>query len=233
MNELLQSEVFLVSFTFVAYILAQKLYQRLNIIFLNPVLIAILAVILFLHFLGIEYDHYADNTKVISFWLNPSVVALAVPLYLQMKRIKKDAVRIILATLSGSVVGIVSVVIIAKLLGASQEIILSLAPKSVSTPIALNISETIGGLPPLTTAIVVVVGVFGAVLGESILKLSRIKHPNAVGLAIGTASHALGTAKIATKGDEYGSYSAMGLAINGILTSILIPKLLPLLEKLV
>lgn len=227
----MHSEVFLVSYTFVAYILAQKLYQKLNIIVLNPVLIAITAVILYLYLMGIEYVHYADKSKVISFWLNPSVVALAIPLHLQMKRIKKDWVRILLATLSGSVVGIVSVVILAKLLGASQEIIYSLAPKSVSTPIALNISETIGGLPPLTTAIVVVVGVFGAVLGESILKLSRIKDPHAVGLAIGTASHALGTAKIATKGDEYGSYSAMGLAINGILTSLLIPELLPLLEK--
>lgn len=232
MTELLQSEVFLVSLTFAAYIIAQKIYQKLNIIFLNPVLIGIVAVILYLHFMGIEYSHYADKTKVISFWLNPSVVALAIPLYLQMKRIKKDAARILLSTLSGSIVGIVSVVVIAKLLGASQEIIYSLAPKSVSTPIALNISEAIGGLPPLTTAIVVVVGVFGAVLGESILKLARIKHPNAVGIAMGTASHALGTAKIATKGDEYGSYSAMGLAINGILTSLLIPKLLPLLEKL-
>lgn len=232
MESILHSEVFLVTFTFVAYILAQKIYQRLNLIFLNPVLIAILAVILYLHFMEIEYSHYAERSKVISFWLNPSVVALAVPLYLQMKRIKSDAARIILSTLSGSVVGIVSVVLIAKLFGASQEIILSLAPKSVSTPIALNISETIGGLPPLTTAIVVVVGVFGAVLGESILKLVRIHHPNAVGIAMGTASHALGTAKIATKGDEYASYSAMGLAINGIFTSLLIPHILPLLERI-
>lgn len=227
----MQSEVFLVSLTFVAYILAQKIYQKLNIIFLNPVLIAILVVILYLHFMGITYHHYADQTKVISFWLNPSVVALAIPLYLQMKRIKKDMIRIILATLSGSLVGIVSVIVIAKLLGASQEIIYSLAPKSVSTPIALSISEAIGGLPPLTTAIVVVVGVFGAVLGENILKLFHIKHPNAVGLAMGTASHALGTAKIATRGYEYGSYSAIGLALNGILTSLLIPQLLPLLDR--
>ncbi len=230
MTDLIHSEVFLVSFTFVSYILAQKLYQKVNLIFLNPVLIAILAVILFLRFTGIEYHDYADKSKVISFWLNPSVVALAVPLYLQMKRIKKDWVRILLATLSGSVIGIVSVVIIAQILGASHEIFYSLAPKSVTTPIALSISETIGGLPALTTAVVVVVGVFGAVLGESILKLARIKHPNAVGLAMGMASHALGTAKIATKGDEYGSYSAMGLAINGILTSLLIPKLLLVLE---
>lgn len=231
MNELLGSQVFLITLTFIAYICAQKIYQKLNIIFLNPVLVAIIAVIICLRVMGIEYGHYANSTKVISFWLNPSVVALAIPLYLQMKRIKKDWVRILLSTLSGSVIGITSVVIIAKLLGAAPEIIYSLAPKSVSTPIALNISESIGGIPPLTTAVVVVVGVFGAVLGESILKLFKIKHPNAVGIAIGTASHALGTARIASKGDEYGSYSAMGLAINGILTSILVPKLLPLLES--
>jgi len=231
MIELMHSELFLVCFTFVVYILAQKLYQKLNIIFLNPVLIAIVGVIFLLYALNIEYQEYESKSKVISFWLNPSVVALAVPLYLQMKRIKEDWLRIVLATLSGSVIGIVSVVIIAHLLGASQEIFYSLAPKSVSTPIALSISESIGGLPALTTAVVVVVGIFGAVLGESILHLAHIKHPNAMGLAIGTASHALGTAKIAVKGDEYGSYSAMGLAINGILTSLFVPQILPFLEK--
>ncbi len=222
----LNSDLFFVALTTIAYIISQKIYQRLNILFFNPVLLAIVAIILFLMINGIRYVDYAEKTKVISFWLNPSVVALAVPLYLQLKRIKKDWKRILLATLSGSVIGIVSVVFVAKFFGASKEIILALAPKSVSTPIAINISETIGGIPSLTAAVVVVTGIFGAVLGENIIKLIRIKHPNAVGLSMGTASHALGTAKIASKGDEYGSYSAMGLAINGIFTSVLTPWIL-------
>ena len=231
-QELISTEVFLVTLTFLAYVLSQKLYQKLNVIYLNPVLLAIVALIVFLTFTDIAYADYAHKTKAISFWLNPSVVALGVPLYLQMQRIKEDWVRIFLGTLSGSVVGIVSVVLLAKGFGASQEVILSLAPKSVSTPIALNISEVIGGVPPLTAAVVVVVGVFGAVLGENILKIARITHPNAVGLAMGTASHALGTAKVAVRGEEYGSYSAMGLALNGIFTSILAPKLLPFMDQL-
>ncbi len=212
--------------TTIVYIISQKIYQRLNILFFNPVLLAIVVIILYLMINGITYVDYAEKTKVISFWLNPSVVALAVPLYFQLKRIKKDWKRILLATLSGSVIGIVSVVFVAKFFGASKEIILALAPKSVSTPIAINISESIGGIPSLTAAVVVVTGIFGAVLGENIIKLVRIKHPNAIGLSMGTASHALGTAKIASKGDEYGSYSAMGLAINGIFTSVLTPWIL-------
>ncbi|MBS9767481.1 MAG: LrgB family protein [Flavobacteriaceae bacterium] len=224
--ELLKSELFLVTLTTLVYIACQKIYQKANSILLNPVLLSVVFLIAFLLFFEIDYLHYQQNTKIISFWLNPSVVALAIPLYLQMKRIKKDWKRIILATLSGAIIGIVSVVFIAKLFGASKAIILALAPKSVSTPIAINISETIGGIPPLTAGVVVVTGIFGAVLGETIIKLVKVKNPNAIGLAMGTASHALGTAKIATKGDEYSSYSAMGLAINGILTSILAPILL-------
>ncbi len=224
--DFLNNELFLVTLTTVIYILSQKLYQKINSFLLNPVLISIIIIILILSFLDIKYPDYKQKTQIISFWLNPSVVALAIPLYLQMKRIKKDWMRILLATLSGAIIGIVSVVLIAKLLGASKEIILALAPKSVSTPIAINISETIGGIPSLTVAVVVVTGILGAVLGEQIIRLVRIQHPNAIGLGIGTASHALGTAKIATKGEEYSSYSAMGLAINGILTSILSPLIL-------
>ncbi len=227
--EFFKSDLFFVAFTTIVYIICQRIYQRTNIILLNPVLISIIVIILLLMGMGVNYEDYAHKTTVISFWLNPSVVALAIPLYLQLKRIRKDWKRILFATFSGSVIGIVSVVFVAKFLGASKEIILALAPKSVSTPIAINISETIGGIPSLTAAVVVVTGIFGAVLGEQIIRLIRIKHPNAIGLAMGTASHALGTAKIASKGDEYGSYSAMGLAINGIFTSILSPYILSLL----
>lgn len=231
MKEFLSTDLVLVSLTFMAYIIAQKVYQKFNVIYLNPVLLAIVSIIFFLLWTDIDYALYAHKTRVISFWLSPSVVALGVPLYLQMDKIKSDWVNILLSTLSGSVVGIVSVVLIAKGFGATQEVIYSLAPKSVSTPIALNICESIGGVQPLTAAVVVVVGIMGAVLGESVLTLMRIKHPHSVGLAIGTASHALGTAKIAAKGEAYGSYSAMGLALNGILTSLLIPRLLPFIDR--
>ncbi len=224
--EFFKSELFFAAFTTIVYIISQKIYQRFDILFLNPVLLAIVVIILFLMGTGINYADYAEKTKMISFWLNPSVVALAVPLYLQLKRIKKDWKIILLATFSGSVIGIVSVVLTAEFFGAGKEIILALVPKSVSTPIAINISETIGGIPSLTAAVVVVTGIFGAVLGESIIRLIKIKNPNAIGLSMGTASHALGTAKIASKGEEYGSYSAMGLAIIGIFTSILSPWIL-------
>ncbi len=230
--DIIQGEIFLVTFTIIIYIATQKLHQKLKLIILNPVLLSIIAIIAVLKFLNINYNQYQANTQIISFWLNPSIVALAIPLYIQSKRIKQNWKQILLATLSGAVIGILSVVVIAKLLGASKELIYTLSPKSVSTPIAISISESIGGIPSLTAAIVVVTGIFGAVLGEHIIKLIKIKHPNAIGLAMGTASHALGTAKIASKGEEYGSYSAIGLAINGILTSILTPQILSLTDQL-
>ncbi len=221
-----RSDLFFVTLTTIVYIISQKIYQRTNLVIFNPVLLSIITIMIFLISFEIDYVDYTEKTKIISFWLNPSVVALSVPLYLQLKKIKKDWKRIILATLSGSVIGIISVVFVAKFLGASKEIIFALAPKSVSTPIAINISESIGGIPSLTAAVVVVTGIFGAVLGENIIKLIKIKHPNTIGLSIGTASHALGTAKIASKGDKYGSYSAIGLAVNGIFTSVLTPLIL-------
>ena len=130
---------------------------------------------------------------LIEFWLKPAVVALGVPLYLQLEAIKKQLVPILLSQLAGCIIGVVSVVVIAKLMGAPQEIIYSLAPKSVTTPIAMEVADTLGGIPALTAAVVVCVGLLGSIVGIKTLKLTHIKSPIAQGLSLGAAAHAVGT----------------------------------------
>ena len=156
-------------------------------------------------------------------------MALGVPLYQQLEKIKKQALHIIISQLIGCILGIVSVVLIAKLMGAPKEVIYSLAPKSVTTPIAIEVSKTIGGIAPLTASVVVVVGIFGAIFGYSIMKLTKVKNPIAQSLSMGNAAHAVGTSKSMEISPNFGAMSSIGLIVNGIFTAILSPYILKLL----
>jgi predicted murein hydrolase (TIGR00659 family) len=166
---------------------------------------------------------------LIDVWLKPAIVALGVPLYLQLEMIKKQWLPILLSQLVGCLVGIISVVLIAKGLGATPEVICSLAPKSVTSPIAMEVSAATGGIPSLSAAVVILVGLFGAVFGFKVLDLGHVKSPIAQGLSMGTASHAIGTSAAMEVSKKYGAYSSLGLTLNGILTSLLTPMVLRLL----
>lgn len=155
---------------------------------LNPILLTIAILIIFLKMANISYDTYNKGGYLIEFWLRPAVVALGVPLYLQLETIKKQLLPILLSQLAGCIVGVVSVVLIAKLMGASDEIIYSLAPKSVTTPIAMEVTKSLGGIPSLTAAVVVCVGLLGAILGVKTLKMTHIGSPMAQGLSLGAAA---------------------------------------------
>lgn len=229
MNGIFQNELVIVTFTIIIYWLAQKLQARTGFILLNPILITILIIIAFLMIFNIDYQTYQRGGKYIDFLLKPAVVALGVPLYRQLKVIKKQALNIVISQLAGCITGIVSVVLIAKLMGASKEVIFSLAPKSVTTPIAIEISRSIGGIAPLTASVVIVVGIFGAVFGYSILKLTGVKNPMAQSLSIGNAAHAIGTSKSMEISPVFGAMSSIGLIVNGIFTAILAPWVLKLL----
>ena len=229
MNGIFQNELVIVTFTIIIYWLAQKLQARTGFILLNPILITILIIIAFLMIFNIDYQTYHNGSKYIDFLLKPAVVALGVPLYKQLKVIKKQALNIVISQLAGCITGIVSVVLIAKLLGASKEIIFSLAPKSVTTPIAIEISRSIGGIAPLTASVVIVVGIFGAVFGYSILKLTGVRNPMAQSLSMGNAAHAIGTSKSMEISPVFGAMSSIGLIVNGIFTAILAPYVLKLL----
>lgn len=225
----LENEFFLLAITFGIFFFAKMLQKKTEQVLLNPILLTIAALILFLKMTNISYETYNKGGHLIEFWLKPAVVALGVPLYLQLETIKKQLLPILLSQLAGCLVGVVSVVLIAKLLGASQEVILSLASKSVTTPIAMEVTKAVGGIPPLTAAVVVCVGLLGAILGVKTLKLMRVDSPIAQGLSLGTAAHAVGTSAAMDISSKYGAYASLGLTLNGIFTALLTPTILRIL----
>lgn len=188
---------------------------------------SVAVLILFLVLTGVPYETYTQGGGMVEFWLKPAVVALGVPLYKQLSTIRKQILPIIAAELAGCVAGVVSVVLLAQAMGASREVVLSLASKSVTTPIAMEVTAAVGGLPPLTAAVVVCVGIFGGMTGFRVMKMTRVKSPMARGLAMGTAAHALGTtAAIEHGGSRYGAWASLGLTLNGLFTALLTPTLL-------
>ncbi len=225
----LDNQFFLLAITFAFYFLAGYLQKRTGWILLNPILLTIAILILFLKMTGVTYESYKEGSAPIKFWLKPAVVALGVPLYLQLEAIKKQLLPILLSQLAGCFIGVLSVVLIAKVLGASQEVILSLASKSVTTPIAMEITKVVGGIPSLTSAVVVCVGLFGAVFGFKILQIFQVASPIAQGLSMGTASHAVGTSTAMSISGKYGAYAGLGLILNGIFTALFTPTILELL----
>ena len=224
----LENEFFLLAITFGIYFFAKLLQKKTGILLLNPILLTIAVIIIFLKLTNISFETYNQGGHLIEFWLKPAVVALGVPLYLQLETIKKQLLPIILSQLAGCIVGVISVVLIAKLMGASQEVILSLAPKSVTTPIAMEVTKTLGGVPSLTAA-VVCVGLLGAVLGFKTMKIMHVGSPIAQGLSMGTAAHAVGTSTAMDISSKYGAYASLGLTLNGIFTALLTPTILRLL----
>ena len=225
----LENEFFLLAITFGLYFLAKVVQKKTGFVLLNPVLLTIAVLIIFLKMTNISYDTYNKGGHLIEFWLKPAVVALGVPLYLQLETIKKQLLPILLSQLAGCIIGVVSVVLIAKGMGASQEVILSLAPKSVTTPIAMEVTRSLGGIPSLTAAVVVCVGLLGAIFGVKAMKLMRVGSPIAQGLSLGTAAHAVGTSTAMDISSKYGAYASLGLTLNGIFTALLTPTILQLL----
>ena len=228
----LENEFFLLTITFGLFFLAKWLQKRTGIMLLNPILLTIAILIIFLKVTGVSYETYNEGGHLIEFWLKPAVVALGVPLYLQLETIKKQLLPILLSQLAGCVVGVASVVLIAKWMGASNEIIYSLAPKSVTTPIAMEVAQSLGGIPSLTAAVVVCVGLLGGMLGFKAMHLTHIGSPMAQGLSMGTAAHAVGTSAAMEVSRKYGAFASLGLTLNGIFTALLTPTILRLLGLL-
>ncbi len=230
MEEYFSNEFFLIALTFGSYFLGKLLRKWTGWVIMNPILVSIITIISFLELTGIKYETYNAGGHMIEFWLRPAVVALGVPLYMQLEKIKKEFLPILISELAGCVVGIVSVVYIAQKMGASRDVILSLASKSVTTPIAMEVTRSVGGIPSLTAAVVVCVGLLCAVCGYRTMGFARVKTPVAQGLSMGTAAHALGTATSMDVSNVHGAYASLGLTLNGIFTALLTPSIIPLLK---
>ena len=210
--------------TLVAFQVGSWIYTRgkLNPL-LNPVLIAVVIVVAILTATGTEYGTYFDGAQFVHFLLGPATVALAVPLYRQFSRVRQSAVAILVSIVTGSATAMLSAIAIGTLMGAAPNVVLSLAPKSVTTPVAMGIAEQIGGLPSLTAVLVIVTGILGAMLGPPVLNLLRIRDWRARGLAIGTASHGIGTARALQVNEVAGAFAGLAMGLNALATAILLP----------
>ena len=226
--EFISNQYFLVAATFAFYIGFQWLQGRTRISLLNPILLTILAGLAPLTMAISESDTYDHAGATLVFFPKPAEVALGVPRYKQLNTIKSQLLPVLCSQLAGCVVGILSVVVIADLLGATPEVVNSLAAKSVTTPIAMEVTKALGGIPSLTSAVVICVGIFGGMAGFRVMKLGHIGSPIAQGLSMGTAAHAVGTSRAMTISDRYGAFSGVALTINGILTALLTPTILHL-----
>lgn len=193
----------------------------------NPVLLAVVMLVALLSATGTPYRTYFDGAQFVHFLLGPATVALAIPLYAQIGRLKRMAVPLLAALVAGSVTAAASAVLIGHLLGGSRATLLSLAPKSVTSPIAMGIAERLGGLPSLTAVLVMFTGILGAVGARSLYALLKIDDPAVRGFAIGVASHGIGTARAFQVSEQAGAFAALAMGLNGLLTAILLPWLLP------
>ncbi len=212
------------------YQLATLLYRRTRMMpLLNPVLVSIILVIALLLFTHTPYDTYFSGAQFIHFLLGPATVALAIPLYEYATKLRQMLLPILITLFIGSLTAIASAVGIGWLLGLSPEALLSLAPKSVTTPIAMGVSEKIGGLPSLTAVLVILTGIIGAVTAGTLLDLLQVRDEGARGFAIGLSAHGIGTARAFQMSEETGAFSGLGMGLNGILTAILVPLLMRLL----
>lgn len=227
--EYLSNMYFLLALTFIVYAASQIIQSRTGWTILNPILVSAIFIIIFLKFTGIGIETYNEGGKYIEFWLKPAVVALGVPLYKELSAIKKQFIPLIVSELAGCIVGIISVVLVAQLLGASKEVVLSLAAKSVTTPIAMEVTKAVGGIPSLTAAVVICVGIFGGMTGFKVMRLTHIGSPIAQGISLGTAAHAMGTSRAMDVSDKYGAFASLGLTINGIFTALLTPTILEIM----
>lgn len=228
--DFLSNTYFLLALTFAVYAVSQIVQIRTQLSFLNPILISAIVIISYLKLTDVSIENYNEGGKYIEFWLKPTIVALGVPLYKQLSTIRKQLLPLIMSELAGCVAGVISVVLVARLLGATQEVVLSLAAKSVTTPIAMEVTKTVGGIPSLTAAVVICVGIFGGMTGFRVMRLTHIGSPIAQGLSLGTAAHAMGTSRAMDVSDKYGAFASLGLTINGIFTALLTPTVLSFLD---
>lgn len=221
-------ELFSLILVFATFLIAVYLYKRFKFLMLQPLLVSVVLIVTFLNISKLSYSTFYAQTHLLNFMMGPSVVALGYVLYEQIDKFKGHIISILISVFIGSIVAMVTVVLTAKALGADTFLLASLAPKSVTLPIAVQLSKRLGGVPELTIAFLLLSGLFGGLIGPSILRLVGIKSKLAIGLSIGSASHALGTARALELGAVEGAASGLAIGVMGLLTALI----LPILEKL-
>ena len=221
------SPLFWLTMTLVAYQLAFRIYQRCGQRpMANPVLISILLLVSLLSVTSTPYNQYFEGAQFVHFLLGPATVALAIPLYGQFKRLTRMAGPLVIALLGGSLTAMLSAVFVGHWFGGSLPTLLSLAPKSVTTPIAMGIAEQIGGLPSLAAVMVIVTGILGAMTAQTLYRWLRIRDDAIAGFSLGVAAHGIGTARAFQLSETMGAFAALGMGLNGLLTALALPGLM-------
>ena len=219
MSELLGDSLFFgVVVSVLAYQAGLWIKRKWKLAVFNPLLISIFLVIAVLLIFDVDYERYNEGAKYLSYLLTPATVCLAIPLYEQLEQLKKNAKAIAAGILSGVLSSLVSVLALAAAFGLSHEEYVTLLPKSITT--AMGVSEELGGIVTITVAVIIVTGVLGNIIAELVCKIFRIHEPVAKGIAIGSASHAIGTAKAMEMGEVEGAMSSLSIAVSGLLTVI-------------
>lgn len=212
--------------TLLAYQVGDWLYHKAGRNpLLNPVMLAVLMLVTMLWLTGTDYQTYFEGAQFVHFLLGPATVALAIPLYRQFTQVKRYAPAMAISLLTGSAFAALSAIGLSKLFGASGDITLAMAPKSVTAPIAMGITEALGGLPSLTAVLVISTGIIGAAFGPLILNLVGVRDWAARGFAMGTASHGIGTARALQVNEVAGAFAGIAMGLNAIATAILLPIL--------
>lgn len=198
-------------------------FKKLKLPIFNPLLMGIIIAMLVIHFLNIPLDYYRKGGNMISFLLAPATVSLAIPLYRQLDKLKKNFIPILVGSIAGAITAILSTIIFGKILGIDDLLLLSFMPKSITTPIGIELSKVLGGVPAITIFSILVSGISGNIFAPVMCKYFRIKHPVSRGIGIGIASHAVGTSKALEMGEIEGAMSALSIVIAGIITFIIAP----------
>lgn len=212
--------------TLAAYVGGDWLYEKSGRLpVCNPVLLAVTMLVVLLAVTGTDYRTYFEGAQFVHFMLGPATVALAVPLYRQFEKVKESAAAIVMSLVAGSLTAIVAAVVVAWALDASAETLVSLAPKSVTAPVAMGIAEKLGGLPSLTAVLVITTGVLGATVASSVFHVARITDARARGFALGVTSHGIGTARALQINEVAGAFAALAMGLNALTTALLLPLL--------
>ncbi len=222
MNQFFQQSMFAgVALSLISYGIGVLLKKKFKLGILNPLLISIIISILVIVIGNIDYDTYNDSSKILSWLLTPATVSLAIPLYEQLPLLKKHFKAVIAGLVAGTLTSLTTVFVLALILGLSHKEYVTLLPKSITTAIGMGVSEELGGYVTITVAVIIVTGVIGNIIGETVCKIFGIKEPISKGLAFGASAHAIGTSKAMELGDIEGAMSGLAIAVSGILTVIL------------
>ena len=223
MYNVLQTPVFGIVVTILFFNLGLYIQKKTKLAIFNPLLIAILAIIVFLKICNIPYESYKSGGDTINFFLAPVTIVLALPLYKQYNLLKKHFYEIIVGITSGVVVSFISIIIISKLTNSDKLIMNSLLGKSITTPMGISLTSTLGGIESVTIVAIILTGIIGGMIATPVFKFINTKHPVSKGIALGTASHALGTTKALELGEIEGAMSGLAIGISGTITVILVP----------